>query len=76
MAARENGGRREAILLALGCVVVVAEVILVFVQSLFPAHPVPTEFHGIAFVTATSLFGSAALSARRSEKNGNGGNGA
>lgn len=63
--------RRETILLALGCVVVLAEVVMVAVQSAFPNHPVPTEFHAIALVVATALFGGAALSARK-----NGGNGA
>ena len=72
MAARDNGSRREAVLLALGCLVVIAEVVLVFIQSLLPNHPVPTEFHAIAFVCATSLFGSAALAARKAEKNGSG----
>ncbi len=72
MAGGDNANRREAVLLALGCVVVIAEVVLVFIQSLLPNHPVPTEFHAFAFVVATSLFGSAALSARKSEKNGNG----
>lgn len=70
MAAGEKGSRREAVLLALGCFVVMAEVVLVFVQSLFPNHPVPTEFHAIAFLVATSLFGTAALAARKTEKNG------
>lgn len=73
MAGGDGANRREAVLLALGCVVVLAEVALVFVQSLFPNHPVPTEFHAIAFVAATSLFGSAALAARKAEKNGNSG---
>ncbi len=72
MAAGDNSNSREAVLLALGCLVVIAEVVLVFIQSLLPNHPVPTEFHAIAFVAATSLFGSAALSARKAEKNGNG----
>ncbi len=37
-----------------------------------PSHVVPAEVHGIMFVIASSLFGSAALSARKSERNGNG----
>ena len=72
MSANDSGSRREAVLLGLGCLVVVAEVALVFIQSLLPNHPVPTEFHAIAFVCATSLFGSAALAARKQERNGNG----
>ena len=48
----------------------VAEVIGVLVQQAFPGHPVPTEFHAIAFLVATALFGGAAYAAKRQEKNG------
>lgn len=70
MSDRERSERRETILLVLGCIVVLAEVVMVGVQSAFPSHPVPTEFHAVVLVVATALFGGAALTAR---KNGGGG---
>lgn len=65
----EGASRSETVLLALGCVVVGAWVTVVLIQGLFPSHVVPTEVHGIAFVVASSLFGSAAWRSRK----GNGG---
>lgn len=70
MAANDQHERRETVLLVLGCFVVVAEVVGVLVQQAFPGHPVPTEFHAIAFAVATALFGGAAYNARKQEKNG------
>ena len=71
MAARESQHeRRETILLVLGCFVVVAEVVGVLIQQAFPGHPVPTEFHAIAFLVATALFGGAAYNAKKQERNG------
>lgn len=70
MVARDPNERRETVLLALGCFVVVAEVIGVLIQQAFPAHPVPTEFHAIAFLVATALFGGAAYAAKKQERNG------
>lgn len=67
---RRDPARRETILLALGCVVVGTWVIAVLIQAAFPTHVVPTEVHGIAFVVATSLFGGAALQARKQVDNG------
>ena len=55
----ERRERNETILLALGCVVVGAWVIVVLVQAAFPSHVVPTEVHGICFLVATALFGTA-----------------
>lgn len=65
-------GLRERVLLTIGCVVTAVWVIAVLVQVAFPTHVVPQEVHGIMFVIASSLFGSAAIAARKSEKNGNG----
>lgn len=70
MPQRDSPERRETVLLVLGCFVVVAEVIGVLIQQAFPSHPVPTEFHALAFLVATALFGGAAYSARKQEKNG------
>lgn len=61
---------RERILLTIGCVVTGVWVVAVLVQVAVPSHVVPPEVHGIMFVIASSLFGSAAWAARRSEKNG------
>ncbi len=72
MASGDKGSTREKVLLALGCVVVGAEVIMVLVQSAFPTHVVPAEFHAIAFVVATSLFGGAAIASRKNGGNDNG----
>lgn len=59
---------RETVLLAMGCVVVCAWVVVVLVQSAFPSHEVPREVHGIAFLAATSLFGGAARQAWKANK--------
>lgn len=68
-----RGPIRERVLLGIGCVVTAVWVVAVLVQVAIPSHVVPTEVHGIMFVIASSLFGSAALSARKHEKNaGNG----
>lgn len=61
---------RERVLLGIGCVVTAVWVIAVLVQVAFPSHQVPQEVHGIMFVIASSLFGSAAWAARKAEKNG------
>lgn len=66
MTRRDKNERRETVLLALGCVVIGAEVLMVLVQSAFPTHPVPSEFHALAFLVATALFGSAAWQNRKS----------
>lgn len=68
MTGRDKNERRETVLLALGCFVVAAEVVAVLIQVAFPKHVVPTEFHAIAFMVGTALFGTAALAGRRSEK--------
>ncbi len=70
MPEREPHERRETALLVLGCIVVVTEVVGVLIQQAFPSHPVPTEFHAIAFLVATALFGGAAYAAKKQEKNG------
>lgn len=62
--------KREKVLLGIGCVVTAVWVIAVLVQVAFPTRVVPTEVHGIMFVIASSMFGTAALSARRTS-NGN-----
>lgn len=69
MASGERSGTRERVLLGIGCVVTAVWVIAVLVQVAIPSHVVPTEVHGIMFVIASSLFGSAAWAARKSEKN-------
>lgn len=68
MTARDKNERRETVLLALGCFVVAAEVVGVLIQVAFPAHQVPTEFHAIAFMVGTALFGGAAVAARKQAK--------
>ncbi len=65
MTRRDKNERRETVLLALGCFVVGAEVVGVLIQQAFPSHVVPTEFHAIALVVATALFGGAAWAARK-----------
>lgn len=66
---RPRGSARERILLAIGCVVTLVWVVAVLVQVVLPSHVVPAEVHGIMFIIASSLFGSAAWAARKSEKN-------
>ena len=56
---------RERVLLTIGCVVTGVWVVAVLVQVAFPDRVVPTEVHGIMFVIASSLFGSAAWAARK-----------
>lgn len=65
MTPREAGETRENILLALGCLVVGAWIVVVLIQAAFPSHVVPDAVHGIAFVVASALFGGAALAARK-----------
>lgn len=70
MTRRDKNERRETVLLGLGCFVVAAEVIGVMIQQAFPSHPLPTEFHALALVVATALFGGAAWAARKQDSNG------
>lgn len=72
MARSDRRELNETILLVLGCVVVGAWVIVVLVQSAFPTHVVPTEVHGIAFVVASALFGSAFVVGRKGGASGSG----
>lgn len=74
MTRRDKNERRETVLLALGCVVVLTEVIGVLIQQAFPTHPLPTEFHILALTVATTLFGGAALASKK--QNGNSESGA
>lgn len=68
MSPRDRHERRENILLALGCTVVGAWIVLVLIQGVFPTHVVPTEVHGIAFVVASALFGGAAWQGRKGDR--------
>ena len=70
MVKRERGGLAERVLLAIGCAVTAVWVIAVLVQVVLPSHVVPQEVHGIMFVIASSLFGSAAWASRKSGRNG------
>lgn len=69
MARSDSHITEEAVLLALGCFVLVSWVLLVAVGVAFPKHALPNAVHGIVLVVATGLFGRAALA---SKKNGGG----
>lgn len=62
----EQAELRETVLLVLGCVVVAAWIVVVLIQAAYPSHVVPKEVHGIAFLVASSLFGTAFVVNRRS----------
>lgn len=56
---------REYVLLGLGCLVVIAWIVVVLIHSVYPSHDIPTEVHGIAFIVASALFGTAWASGRK-----------
>lgn len=60
----------ETVLLALGCLVIIVWAIAVLVQVVNPAHPVPNAVNIVTPIVATGLFGTAYLTGRK--KNGDG----
>jgi hypothetical protein len=66
----EQLDRRERILLAIGCGVMLVWGIAVLVQVAAPSHPVPDSVSIVTPIVATGLFGSAWLTNRTNRKNG------
>jgi hypothetical protein len=73
-AGRDRNEIREAVLLALGCFIVLVWAVATLVPTLFPSPsrpPVDGQVHVIALAVVVGLFGAAGLAGRRSS-NGNG----
>ena len=68
----DNHAIREAVLLALGCIVTLVWSASTIVPLVWPSRQVDSGVHLVMLTVAGGLFGAAAIAGRKSTTNGNG----